>query len=341
MAADVFLRGKKYWCWTKDPATGLRVRKSTDCTDKAAARLVKARWERESADPEAHAAANQAATTIADAVDALVARKRREGKADATLRIYREKAGHIMRVFGAKARLSVITAPSVDGYIAKREAEGAAPHTIHKELGTMRGMLKTAKRTGGFRGDLSAVMPASYSAKYVPRKLFLTMPQVNALLNNLSQFRGAHVAYVIATGARLSESHRARASDVDGAFVRLHGNKTLRSARTNPAILMYKNLLDKALDVLRMSNGFAPWQNSRRDIHLACKAAKVPLVTWNDLRRTFASLLKQAGVSNDVLADLLGHADTTMVRRVYGHDTPESLKATLERQLGAGKGGES
>ena len=58
----------------------------------------------------------------------------------------------------------------------------------------------------------------------------------------------------------------------------------------------------------------------RRDLLAkACARDKIPVVTPNDLRRTFASLLKQAGNDSMVVAKLLGDWTTRMVELVYGH----------------------
>jgi hypothetical protein len=57
----------------------------------------------------------------------------------------------------------------------------------------------------------------------------------------------------------------------------------------------------------------------------AAAAAKRPAlapmrsITPNDLRRTFASWLKQAGVDSMVVAKMLGHTTSRMVEMVYGH----------------------
>lgn len=325
---------KFYWAWVRGPR-GKLVRKSMRQTDKIAARAEKRRLERLYADPDHHAASS---ATVASGLTRFLAFKEDQGKAAATIEMYRQKGGHLLRIFGEDSNLSVITAASVDDYIQQRKNETATPHTIHKELTTLRGLLKVAKRRKEFRGDVSEVLPVGYSPQYEPRKKYLTWDELRALLEALPAGRKGHAAYVIATGARRAESFRARRSDVMGDFVRVRGTKTAKSARTNPAIEMYSELLTLALadapgkDVL-----FEPWPNARRGIIRACKRAKVPEVTWNDLRRTFGSLLKQAGVTNDTLADLFGHVNTNMVRLVYGQDTPESLAATIKRQLRAGK----
>ena len=78
------------------------------------------------------------------------------------------------------------------------------------------------------------------------------------------------------------------------------------------------------------------WGNVRRDLAVAINAINArrakeaakrgekapPLmahVSPNDLRRTFASWLKQRGVDSMIVAKLLGHTTSRMVELVYGH----------------------
>ena len=55
-------------------------------------------------------------------------------------------------------------------------------------------------------------------------------------------------------------------------------------------------------------------------------------MTWNDLRRTLSPWLVEGGVSDTVIAKLLGHADTTMLHRVYGKPRDEAVSSLLARQ---------
>jgi integrase len=45
-----------------------------------------------------------------------------------------------------------------------------------------------------------------------------------------------------------------------------------------------------------------PWVNVRRDLAAACRRAGIERVTPNDLRRTFASGMKQGGEDSAVVA---------------------------------------
>ena len=53
----------------------------------------------------------------------------------------------------------------------------------------------------------------------------------------------------------------------------------------------------------------------------------IPNVTPNDLRRTFASWMKNQGVDSAVVAALLGPKSTRMVDLVYGKLDPSTLAA--------------
>ncbi len=72
-----------------------------------------------------------------------------------------------------------------------------------------------------------------------------------------------------------------------------------------------------------------PWGSMRRDLPLACARAGVPRVTANDLRRTYASWLVDAGVPTHTVATLLGHSSSRMVERIYGRLGIDHLAAAV------------
>ena len=57
--------------------------------------------------------------------------------------------------------------------------------------------------------------------------------------------------------------------------------------------------------------------NVRRALRTACKTADLPSLTPYDLRRTAGSLLVDAGVHLEQVADLLGHSNVATTRRHY------------------------
>jgi hypothetical protein len=57
-------------------------------------------------------------------------------------------------------------------------------------------------------------------------------------------------------------------------------------------------------------------------------------VTPNDLRRTFATWLKQNDVDSAVVAAMMGHASTAMVDRVYGKLDEASYRRAIAKLPG-------
>ncbi len=58
-------------------------------------------------------------------------------------------------------------------------------------------------------------------------------------------------------------------------------------------------------------------RNVRRALRQLCETAGLPPLTLYDLRRTAGSLLVDAGVHLECVADLLGHSSVATTRRHY------------------------
>jgi integrase len=63
----------------------------------------------------------------------------------------------------------------------------------------------------------------------------------------------------------------------------------------------------------------------------ACKKAKVELMGFHELRHTYASGLVNAGVPLAYVAEQLGHTDTSMVEKYYGHLSPSALAESIRK----------
>lgn len=80
-----------------------------------------------------------------------------------------------------------------------------------------------------------------------------------------------------------------------------------------------------------------PWAKSeqQRPLAAACAAAKIdPSVNFHGLRHTYASRLAVKGVPLAVIAAQLGHADTRMVEKHYGHLAPNYVADTVRAAFG-------
>ena len=330
----IYLRGDIWWCRVRG-ASGRIERKSTKCRDREAA---KRRWrelERESVSPADRAAHR---TSLGDALDRRIAERRSAGRAEGTLHMLGVKARQLTRVLGSETPLARIDAKAVDDFIAVRLREGASRSTVHKEIVTLRGALRLAKRRGEYNRDVADVMPLDFSVKYKPRERALSEKEIAKLLAALPARRAAVVAFLLATGATYpSEVENLRKGDVDRKrwFVLLRGTKRESRYRRVPIVAFARPWLTFAME---HATGKAPavferWTNVRRDLRAACDAASIAKVSPNDLRRTLATLLRARGVEPSVIGQVLGHADSRMVEKVYGRITPEQLAHLLDERL--------
>jgi integrase len=327
---------------------GVRVQRSTRCTDKRAAQALATRWERDAADPDS---ARLRDATLSDVLTRLIKDRAERAKAGSgshdTVKFYRVKAGHLKRVFELDAREQHVPMPlrdlkprNVDDYISQRRGEGAADNTIHKELVTLRTALKLAKRAGLWRGDIDALMPDKFAPNYKPRSRFLTESELKKILPRLSADHAAAVAFMVGTSAEWGAVTRARREDVsiEKWRVFLRGTKRATRERVVPIVTDWQQgLVRYALEHAQGTDGmlFRPWDNVRRDLTGACDAAGLPSCSPNDLRRTCATWLREAGAAPDLIAAVLGHADSRMVERVYGRLPTDVLAHRLAVATGS------
>lgn len=318
--------GWVWWAsWTQDGAT---VRRSTRCTVRSAAELVCARWERERADPIYEAA--NTATLGEECVIFIRECETAAAKGQLsphTVKMYVQKLGNVCDVLGRKTRLAEIEPERVGTYFAQRSTEGASDSTLYKEWVALRGVLKSARHRQHYHRDPAALRPPRLTPSYRPKERWLSWAELRSLTAALKPERAAAVSYAVGTGCRRSELFRARPSDIGAWSVVIHGTKTKSSARSIPIPVPFIDLVTDAAAHMP----FRRWPNARRDLASACAAVGIPPVTWNDLRRTFASLLIQAGFAPHVVARLMGHTTTQMVDRTYGRTDVAGLAGMMTK----------
>ena len=292
-------------------ANGQRIRVCTKCWDRKAAELALRDLER-----EARAApgvpSNTPTQTIAEALQYLVA----HGCSDcapATLRMYAEKGGHLLRLLG-NVDVNSLSLDQVQDFINMRLEEGAHRESVRKELCTLRRALALSHDRKLLRVDARTLIP-QFRTRYVPRDRFLTEAEFSALLQALPVARKLWVLLAVYAGPRKSEVEGLRWEehvDLDGGWLLLPGTKTKKSRRKVPI----PDSLRSALATEWKPSGpvVLPWLNGRRDLRAACARIGIRPVSANDLRRTFVSWLKQRGVDSMIVARLMGHTSSAMLR---------------------------
>jgi integrase len=67
-------------------------------------------------------------------------------------------------------------------------------------------------------------------------------------------------------------------------------------------------------------------KNIHRSFTSAVKRAGLDNVWFHDLRRTFGSMLAQAGVPIFDISKLMGHGNVQITAKIYAHLLPENLQ---------------
>lgn len=83
--------------------------------------------------------------------------------------------------------------------------------------------------------------------------------------------------------------------------------------------------------------GGVPWGTShqQRPFKTAVANAKLDALTFHELRHSYASRLVMAGAPLAVVAAQLGHSDTRMVEKHYGHMAPNYVADTVRAAFGS------
>ena len=332
-------RGGRYiWARVRDEHGRIR-RRSTGCTDEKAAVAWCNEQERRFADP-AHKRASEA--TLKTALADWCAELERRKTSAVTYSITKAKLGHFVRVWGDEWPMSRVDNALVLAYIDQRLSEPGnsnktvTRHTVRKELSELRRLLEWSRFLGAFAKDPATVIPPGFSAQHKPRSRWLTEEEAGKLLHTLTLGRAAHVAYILATGARRGESFRARREDVhlDDLFVDVRGTKTERAAGTVPITGITHPYIVFALQhAPGRTVLFQPWGKMNRDLHAACKRAGIAPVSPNDLRRTFGKWHRLAGVSAEHVSILLRHATDKLAQTTYARVTGRDIGAQIRTAI--------
>jgi integrase len=191
-----------------------------------------------------------------------------------------------------------------------------------------------------FRDDLVASDAAwrkvkSFKGVDSARVRYLTVAQARRLVNVTDPEFRPLVQAALQTGCRYSELARLEVADFNPdsgtlAIRRSKSGKARHVVLTDEGLSFFRQLTAGRAGsetMLRKANGEA-WRASHqlRPMAQACQHAKIdPPVSFHALRHTWASHAVMNGVPLLVVAKNLGHADTRMVEKHYGHLAPSYI----------------
>jgi integrase len=196
----------------------------------------------------------------------------------------------------------------------------------------LRAALNHAFREDLVESDSTWRKVKSFKSVDAARVRYLTVEQARRLVNATDPEFRLLVQAALQTGCRYSELARLQVAD----FNPDSGTLTIRQSKsgkprhvvlTDEGVVFFHQLnagRSGSEVMLRKTNGEV-WRASHqlRPIAQACQRAKIdPPVSFHALRHTWASHAVMNGTPLLVVAKNLGHADTRMVEKHYGHLAP-------------------
>jgi integrase len=207
--------------------------------------------------------------------------------------------------------------------------------SANRTLTALKAALNRAWREGKISSDDAWRRVEPFEEADAARVRYLTVAEAKRLLNASSAEFRPMVQSALASGARYGELATLRASDFnpDSGTIHVRTSKSGKGRHivlNDEGVAVFKALAaGKAGDALLLTkaNGSA-WNKSHqaRPMADACKRAKItPTASFHILRHTWASLAVMAGAPLMVVARNLGHSDTRMVEKHYGHLAPSYI----------------
>ncbi len=226
----------------------------------------------------------------------------------------------------------------------------ASQATANRTWTTCRAALNHAFGGGKVDSDLAWRRIKPFADVDEARTRFLSVAEANKLLGSCTPHFADFAQATLLTGLRPGELARLQVGQFQNTRLEVSAGKGKRRyvALTTQGVAHFKKLTKgRQSDELMLMNREAKPPESeapkskrwtaaewRRAMIKASEAAQLePRATFYDLRRTYGSLLANARAADTVIAHSLGHADTRMVRRVYGHLLDSMVAAELQDKL--------
>lgn len=269
--------------------------------------------------------------------------------------------GDIIRTEIGTVRLADLTVDHVEAMLdrlAAREKNPLSRSSLTKVRGTLQRAISFAERRGKATRNPALAATITPSAPRSQPRRALGPDDARTLLEALRNERnGLMFALSLRLGLRPGEAAALHWTDLDGGVVNV--TRGLRRNGARPIIVdevktsgsrRTIDLPDDLVDWVKVHRvqqhterlaapswtddrlvfatpigGVIDPTQERRRLARICQRAGVPTIRPNELRHTAASLLSDAGVPLELIADLLGHESTDMLDRTYRHRLRPSI----------------
>jgi integrase len=283
--------------------------------------------------------------TVIDAINDNFENRKARGKNEGAFRNDQYYAGEFAGAFGTM-RVADLTTDDFSGWLnrqvaaiiatrtddklsdaERQEVRRRAQNSVNRKWNPIRAALNRAFKAGRVESDVAWRRVEKFKNVDVPRKRVLSMDEARLLLKHAAPDFALLAHASLLSGLRIGELRRLTAACVKDRELVVSPGKPDRERKVlltvEGATLFAKLAKDKAPDdpLLLDGNG-TPWGGKllERRMAAACAAAAITeRVTFHDLRRSYGSLLADAGVRDTIIAPALGHARVATTRRLYAH----------------------
>jgi len=257
-----------------------------------------------------------------------------------TLKIY---LGKFNQVFG-NVVVSQIKPVDLENLQAKRKSESKADATIDQEIVIVKGMINKAFDNDLVGGETLRVFKKVgklLKPNANARKRILSLDEFERLMNHLAQ----HTKWILATGfftgMRLGEiiSLTWDKVSLDKRVIELEASDTKdKEARSIPICEELYTILKGIPKAIHCNHVFLykgqPVRNVRGSLKTACEKAEIPYgrfikggFVFHDLRHTFNTYMRKAGVAESVIMGITGHSTRAMFDRYNTIDMDDKRQA--------------
>ena len=240
--------------------------------------------------------------------------------------------------------VSQIKPMNLENYQARRKAQGKADHTVDEEIGAAKTMINKAFDNDLVGGDtlktfkrVKKMLKRNANA----RKRILSPIQFNQLMEHLP----IHTKCILATGFYTGmRSHEVLSLiwpkvSLNDRIIQLEAKDTKdNEARTIPICDDLYSILRGIPQAIHDDHVFLfkgkPVKNIRKSLANACMKAKIPYgrfvkdgFVFHDLRHSFNTHMRKAGISESIIMDVTGHSTREMFDRYNTIDMDDRKQA--------------
>jgi integrase len=219
----------------------------------------------------------------------------------------------------------------VDAEEWRRQRRASANRT----LTILKAALNRAWREGKVASNAAWARVEPFEAVDAARIRYLSVAEAQRLINAADADFRLLVQAALQTGCRYGELVRLTVYDynLDAGTLHVRQSKSGKGRHvvlTEEGQAFFRQLCTgrAGSEIMLTKSGGEVWQKSHqgRPMSAACERAKImPPIGFHGLRHTWASLAAMNGTPLMVVAKNLGHADTRMVEKHYGHLAPSYI----------------